>query len=176
MQLSHGNWVTPWDLLCINHRSWFHSSQVLAKVPKQDLKRNWKGPSKQTQGPFHCYKEDVFYATYWLNSALKPKWWSNSILVACIGINWRLWAHLIYNQKWYDLPWLQHGGHISSASSSHITICGTAAKMQLPVHNILSLGAPTLTCCSQMDYKGTDNNGKDLLTNRKDPYGLNQRA
>ena len=36
---------------------------------------------------------------------------------------------------------------------------------------ILLLGAPTLKCCSQMDcIKGTHNNGKDLLTNRKDPW------
>ena len=58
---------------------------------------------------------------------------------------------------------------VSSASSSHITIRGTAAKIQLPVRKILLLGAPTLKCCSQMDFKGTHNNGKDLLTNRKDP-------
>ena len=32
------------------------------------------------------------------------------------------------------------------------------------------LGAPTLKCCSQMDFKGTDNNAKDLLTIRKDPW------
>ena len=57
-----------------------------------------------------------------------------------------------------------------SASSSHIAIHGTAAKIQLPVHKILLLGAPTLKCCSQMDFKGTHNNGKDLLTNRKDPW------
>ena len=51
---------------------------------------------------------------------------------------------------------------VSSASSSHIVIRGTAAKIQLPVHKILLLGAaPTLKCCSQMDLKGTHNNGKD---------------
>ena len=58
---------------------------------------------------------------------------------------------------------------VSSASSSHITIRGIAAKIQLPARKILLLGAPTLKCLSQMDFKGTHNNGKDLLTNRKDP-------
>ena len=48
---------------------------------------------------------------------------------------------------------------VSSASSSHIAIRGTATKIQLPVK-----------CCSQMDFKGNGNNGKDLLTNRKDPW------
>ena len=34
------------------------------------------------------------------------------------------------------------------------------------------VGAPTLKCCSQIKWtlKGTHNNGKDLLTNRKDPW------
>ena len=59
---------------------------------------------------------------------------------------------------------------VTSASSSHIVICSTAAKLQLPVHKILLLGAPTLKGCSQMDFKGTHNNGKDLLTIRKDPW------
>ena len=27
-----------------------------------------------------------------------------------------------------------------------------------------------MKCCSQMDFKGTHNNGKDLLTNRKDSW------
>ena len=58
---------------------------------------------------------------------------------------------------------------VSSLSSSHIVIRGTAAKIRLPVRQILLLGTPTLKCCSQMDFKGTDN-GKDLLTNRKDPW------
>ena len=58
---------------------------------------------------------------------------------------------------------------VTSASSSHIVIRGTAAKIQLPVRKILLLGAATLKCCSQMDFKGTHNNGKDL-TNRKDPW------
>ena len=52
---------------------------------------------------------------------------------------------------------------VSSASSGHITICGTVAKRQLPIRKILLLGALTLKCCSQMDFK------KDLLTNKKDP-------
>ena len=56
-------------------------------------------------------KWKTFYATCWL-SKLKRKWWSNSIPVACNCINWRLWRHLIYNPKWYGLPWLQHGGCI----------------------------------------------------------------
>ena len=47
---------------------------------------------------------------------------------------------------------------------------GTAEKIQLPVHKMLLLGAPTLKCCSRMDFNGTHNNGKDLLTNRKDPW------
>ena len=59
---------------------------------------------------------------------------------------------------------------VSYAGSSYIMIQGIAAKIQLPVHKILFLGAPTLKCCSQMDFKGTHNNGKDLLTSRKDPW------
>ena len=58
---------------------------------------------------------------------------------------------------------------VSSASSSHIMIRDTAAKIQLAVRKILLLGAPSLKCCSQMDFKGTHYKGKDLLTNRKDP-------
>ena len=37
---------------------------------------------------------------------------------------------------------------VLSASSSHIAICGTAAKIQLPVCKILLLGALALKCCS----------------------------
>ena len=59
---------------------------------------------------------------------------------------------------------------VSSASSSQITICDTVAKIQLLVRKILLLGAPTLKCCSQMNFKGIHNNGKDLLTSRKDPW------
>ena len=59
---------------------------------------------------------------------------------------------------------------VSSASSSHIAIHGTTAKIQLAIRKILLLGATTLKCCSQMDFKGTDNNGKNLLTIRKDPW------
>ena len=59
---------------------------------------------------------------------------------------------------------------VSSASSNHIAIHGTVAKIQLPVHKILLLGAQTLKCCSQMDFKRTDNHGKDLLRIRKDPW------
>ena len=58
---------------------------------------------------------------------------------------------------------------VLSASSSHIAIRSTAAKTQLPVRKILLLGAQTLKCCSQVDFKGPHNNGKDLLTNKKDP-------
>ena len=36
-----------------------------------------------------------------------------------------------------------------------IMIRGTGAKIQLPIHKILLLGAPTLKCCSQMNFKGT---------------------
>ena len=57
---------------------------------------------------------------------------------------------------------------ILSASSSHTVIHDTVAKI-LPIHKILLLSAPTLKSCSQMDFKGT-HNGKDLLTNRKDPW------
>ena len=58
---------------------------------------------------------------------------------------------------------------VSSASSSHIAIRGTVAKIQLPVRKILLLVTLILKCCSQMDFKGTHNNGKDL-TIRKDPW------
>ena len=36
--------------------------------------------------------------------------------------------------------------------SSHITIRSTVAKVQQPIRKILLLGAPTLKCCSQMDF------------------------
>ena len=42
---------------------------------------------------------------------------------------------------------------VSFASSSHIVIRGTAAKIQLPVRKIPLLGASTLKCYSQMDFK-----------------------
>ena len=43
------------------------------------------------------------------------------------------------------------------------------SKNATAVRKILLLGALTLKCCSQMDFKGTHNNGKDFLTIRKDP-------
>ena len=39
---------------------------------------------------------------------------------------------------------------------SHRAIHGTVARVQLVVHNILLLGAPTMKCCSQMDFSGLD--------------------
>ena len=59
---------------------------------------------------------------------------------------------------------------VSFASSSHIVIRGTAAKIKQPVHKLLLLGGPTLKRCSQMDFKETHNNGEDPLTNRKDAW------
>ena len=59
---------------------------------------------------------------------------------------------------------------VSSASSNHITIRNSEAKIQLPVRKLLLLGALALKCCSQMDFKGPHHNGKDLLINRKDPW------
>ena len=137
-----------------------HGSQILAIVPKKDLKRTCQAYTART---FYLlgYMEDVF-------SKLKRKWWSNYILVACwyqyqltiVGIHLKQkMASLIATWRVYRLlHW-----------SSHIAIRGTAAKMQLPIRKILLLGAPTLKCCSHMDFKVTHNNGKDLLTNRKDP-------
>ena len=66
-------------------------------------------------------------------------------------------------------PWLQHGRCIVCFKQSHRD-SRHCAKIQLPVRKILLLGTSTLKCCSQMDFKGTHNNGKDLLTNRKDPW------
>ena len=43
-------------------------------------------------------------------------------------------------------------------------------KYRLPSRKIMLLGALTLKFCSQKDFKGPHNNGKDLLTNRKDPW------
>ena len=42
-------------------------------------------------------------------------------------------------------------------------------KYNCPFAKVL-LSSPTLKRCSQMDFKGPHNNGKDLLTNRKDPW------
>ena len=110
-------------LRCILHgivpRLLLHGSQVLAILPKKDLKRTQKRTFEAGKRTFSLlYGKRFFYATYWL-STLKRKWWSNSILVACISMNWRLWAHVIYNQKWYGLPWLQHGGCIVCFKQSH---------------------------------------------------------
>ena len=58
---------------------------------------------------------------------------------------------------------------VLSAASSHIAIRSTAAKIQPPVRKILLLGAPTLKCCLQMDFKGTHSNGKDLQKDPRDP-------
>ena len=80
-----------------------HGSQVLAIVPKKtSVKGTWKGPSKLTQGPFLCYYIITkhygrrLYATY-LFSTLKRIWWSNSIIVACISINWQYCGHTFYH-------------------------------------------------------------------------------
>ena len=59
-------------------------------------------------------------------------------------------THLEPKMVWSSLIATLAG--VSSASSSHITIRGTAAKTQLPVRKILLLGALTLKCCSQMDF------------------------
>ena len=143
-----------------------HGSQVLAIVPKKDPKRTLRGPEKDLKRTYQAYTS-TFYLLYgsWL-SKLQQKWWSNSIIVACncISINWRLWVQP--KMVWSPLiaTW--------QVSNSHITIHGTGTKIQLPVCKIILLGAPTLKCCSQMDFKfnGTHNNGKDLLTNTKDPW------
>ena len=91
-----------------------HGSQVLAIVPKKDPKGTFQAYTRT----FSLLYGRHFYATFWL-SKLKWKWWSNSILVACISINWWLWEHMIYNQKWYGFPWLQHGGCIVCFKQSH---------------------------------------------------------
>ena len=67
-------------------------------------------------------------------------------------------------------PKMANMADLSSASSSHIMIRGTAAKIQLPVRKMLLLSTQTLKCYSEMDLKGTDNNGTELLTNRNDPW------
>ena len=90
--------------------------------------------------PFLCYRH--FYATYWL-SKLKQKWWSNSIFVAFISINWRLWVH-IYNQKWYGLPWLQHGGCIICFKQSHHNSRHCGRNITARSQNIVAL-------CSDFD-------------------------
>ena len=43
-------------------------------------------------------------------------------------------------------------------------------KYNYPFAKMKLLGAPTLYCCSQMDFTETHNNGKDLLIYRKDPW------
>ena len=77
--------------------------------------------------------------------------------------------HSVTNQAWelQKVIW----AYIKGVHSSYRTgSCfkqshhGFASKIQLPLPKILLLGAPTLKYCSQMDFKGTHNNGKDLLT------------
>ena len=58
---------------------------------------------------------------------------------------------------------------VSPTSSSHITIRSTAAKIQLPVRKIRLLGA---LICSQMDFNGTHNNGKDYLMSTETDHRL----
>ena len=121
-----------------------HGSQVLSTVPKKDLKRTRKGPSKLTQGHFlfHNGRRLLSCHLYWL-CKLKRKWWSNSIIVACscININWRLWVAYTFTTKTGMVSLDCNMVGALSASSSHTTIRVTAAKWQL-------LGAPTLKCCS----------------------------
>ena len=122
-----------------------------------------KGPSKDPKRTSQAYTRTFsllygrrFNATRWLSKS-KWKWWSNnSIIVACITKNGMV-----------SLDCNMAG--VPSASSSDITIRGTATKIQLPLHKILLLGAPTLKCCSQMDFKGPHHNGKDPLTKKKGP-------
>ena len=112
--------------------------------------------------------EDVFMPPYWL-SKLKRKCWSEYIIVDYISINWRLWVH-IYNQKWYCLPWLQHGGCIVCLKRSH-------TKIQLPVRKVMLLGSP--------DFEMLLTNGllKEFTMERprasrqtERTHGLNQRT
>ena len=73
------------------------------------------------------------------------------------------------NMVWFPLIAIWRV-HRLLQSSSHVAIRGTAAKTQLAVRKILLLGAPTLKCCSQMNFKIT-HNGKDLLKKQKGPMG-----
>ena len=60
---------------------------------------------------------------------------------------------------------------VSSASSNHIAIRSTAAKIQLPIRKILLLRRSNFEMVLTNGlFKGTHNNGKDLLTNRKDRF------
>ena len=141
---------------------WFilHGSQDLAIGTKKGPRKNL--PSLYKDLFFAIYGRH-FCATYWL-SKLKRKWWSSSILVSVSTDN--------CGHKWFTTQ----NGMVSlycnmvGASSSRIVIRSTAAKIKLPVRKVLLLGTPAFKCCLQMDFKGTHNNGKDLLTDRKDPW------
>ena len=66
----------------------------------------------------------------------------------------------------------KHGGCINVCFKQSHRDSRHCGKNTTALRKILLVGAPTLKCCSQMDFKGTQNNGKDLLTNQKDPIGL----
>ena len=169
-------WCTKQKLKSDQHdkTSWRYGSKVLAIVPKKDLKRTWKGPSKFTVHKdlfFVIYMEDVFMP---LTDFVNESGNDEAILsMACLSINWQLWAH-VYNQKWYGLLWLQHGG-ISSASSSQTTIHGTAAKIQLCVRK---------HCCSALRLGNAAHKWtlKEITTMERTSWqierthGLNQRT
>ena len=108
--------------------------------------------------------------SYWLSKLTDEakKWWSNSIIII-VPISTDDCGYA-FTTKNGTVSLHCNMACILSASSSHITIRGIAAKTQLPVRKILLLDAPTLKRCSQMDFKWTHNNGKDHLTNRKDPW------
>ena len=144
-------------------------SQVLVIVQKRTL----KGPSNsKLTRHFLCYISNIygrrFYATYWpsIFSKLKWKWWSNSITVTCKLYQYQLMIVGTHSQP--KMVW------------SPLTATGQVYRLLQAVtswfvtlrqkYNCLLLGAPTLKCCSQKDFKGTHNNRKDLLTNRKDPW------
>ena len=143
------------------------SQYIYHMVPK-----HWPWYQKRTlrrpENDLPSLHKDLFFAirktfSYWL-SKLKRKCWSNSIIVACISINWRLRIH-IYNPKWYGLPWLQHGFKQSHHDSQHYGKNTTALSQ-----NIVARRSDFEMLLTNGLYKGTHNNEKDLLTNRKNPW------
>ena len=115
--LSRVSQCCPWNSLGVDVASLLRKSVVGASefesektlqgsipcmVPRywpQYQKRTLKGPEKDL--PIQAYTRTFsllsflllsLYPTYWL-SKLKWKYWSNSILVACISINWLYCGH-----------------------------------------------------------------------------------
>ena len=136
-----------------------HDSQVLATVPKKDPKRTFQAYTRT----FSLLYGRRFYAIYWL-SKLKRKCWSNCILVA-----------------WYQYQLTIVGTHLQPKMAWSPLIATWPVYRLLQAVTFAALrqeyNCPFAKYCClalrlwNVAHKWTlNNNGKGLLTIRKDPW------